>query len=241
MLTLKGISRAAAIPQFAVDGAKLYSEGHQLESLENSLILKVITHIAERIGHKIVFSGVQISELQKTMFDLADEAVAKTRGLSVEFPRQRFWNEMVKVLPDEPLNSPKNELRIGIWAIQRNCYSGLFFANEDFLVRCVHTQSGKNTWASSREFNGLCRDSLGDKLAEACWLDSRIVNAKRIRHSLAHVGGRETNELNGTNHGIDVVDGRLQILPIDVLDLFNLVKPRIKSLVEWAIPLSAFG
>ncbi len=62
-------------------GRSIIPQGHQLESLDNSLLLKVIAHIAERIGHRIVFSGVQNSELQKIMLDLADEAVAKTRGL----------------------------------------------------------------------------------------------------------------------------------------------------------------
>lgn len=104
MLTIKGISRAASLPQIAVDCAQSYAKGHQLESLEDSLLLKVVNHIAERIDRKILLSGVQNSELKKAMLDLADEFSNKTKGLSVEFPRQEFWDEMVKVRPDDKVD-----------------------------------------------------------------------------------------------------------------------------------------
>ena len=175
------------------------------------------------------------------MLDLAEEFFNKVKGISVEFPRQELWDGMVKVIPGEN-DTPKNEFRIALWSCQRICYSGLFFAYEDFLVRCVHTQSGKNTRSSHHEeFKQLCRDHLGDRLTDSCWLDSRIVTAKRVRHSLAHAGGRETDDLKKQKHGVSVVDGMLQILPADVQELFTLLKPRIKSLAEWAAPLPAFS
>jgi hypothetical protein len=56
-----------------------------------------------------------------------------------------------------------------------------------------------------------------------CISDARIDIARLVRNAIAHHGGRETSELTGKPHGIQVVDGELQVLPEHVRRLFALL------------------
>ncbi len=241
MMSLKGLSRTFAIPSLAVDIAKHYSDGYHSYKLDGSLTMQLVNHIAERIDQRIVLASVESAELRKVMFDMAKEISSKAKGESVEFPKNELWDAMVKVEPSDDINSPKNELRIALWSTIRVCYSGVFFAYEDFVVRCVHTSSGSRVRISQQdEFKKTCRQFLGDTIADSCWLDQGIITAKMIRHALAHVGGRETGDLKKRNHVLEVIDGVLQILPVDVHGLFRHIMPRIKELVEWSVKQPAF-
>jgi hypothetical protein len=240
-LSLKGLSNTAAIPLSAVDVAQAYAKGHNLGRLSNSLTLKLVSHLAARVCQKVVMPEGDAASLKTIMLDIAEEFYQKAEGKSVDFPRQELWDGFTKVVDGEEQETPKNEFRLGLWACQRICFSGVFFAYEDFLVRCVQTQIGKRVRSTDKDFNKSCDDTLGHKLTSNCWTDQDVKVAKLIRNSLAHAGGRETSDLQKVRHGIVVCDGSLQIMPEDVAKLFTLLKPRIKSITEWAATLGSFS
>jgi len=246
MIGLKGISRAQSLPQIAVDVTNKFYEGYQLGKLQYSDFVKFMSHVAERLDQKIVFTGVQKSDLKKAILDLADEFKVKTDVPPVQFARQELWDAMVKVIPDDPDLIAKNELRVGIRAFLPICYSGLFFAYEDFVVSCVHachTGSEKKPRVMTDDFKNLFKHWFGDQLANDCWFtNQRIIEAKTVRNALAHAGGNETSDLKELRpkHRIFVIEERLQILPVDVVELYELVKPKITSLVQRAATLSPF-
>ena len=246
MLSLKGISRAQSLPQIAVDSTNKFWSGYQLGRLQDSDIVKIVNYVAERLDQKLVFAGVEKSELKKAIVDLAVEVLEKTNVPPVEFARQVLWDAMVKMIPDDPDASAKNELRVGIRSFLPICYSGLFFAYEDFVASCVHVchaGSGKKPRVTTDEFKTEFKKWFGDNLADDCWFtNQRIIAARTIRNALAHAGGKETPDLKALRpkHGIAVIDERLQILPLDVVQLYELIKPKITSLVQCAATLSAF-
>lgn len=238
--TLKGLSNARYIPVLAVDVAKAYVEGFGLTRLDNSQILNVMKHVASAIESRLVLTLSQKAEVKEVIVDLIHEAQEKLAGKKVEFPRDELWNSMVQVCEAGSLDSPKSELWLAIPAAERTWYSALFFAYEDFLVRCISCDRGESIRVG-QGFAKLCIESFGLTLANKCWNESVIAIAREVRNALVHAGGRETSNLGKMSHNIKVIDGYLQILPQDVDAVYEAIKPRVASVVEWALTRPAFA
>lgn len=241
-ITIKGIGRTAEIPSIAVTLTESYVTSFKLHQLSDSDSMRLINHLAARIEQEVVLKPADLMAVKTAMLKIADKARQDVAGMSMPFPKQELWDSMIKVLHNDPDHAAKNEFRVGIVACQRICFSGLYFAYEDFLVRCIATKLGRDIRATDRDFAASCDQALGKSLASQCRGDSKISAAKKVRDALAHAGGRETQKLRDhKNHGYLVADGIIQILPEDVSGLFQEIKPRITKLVEWAAPLSEFA
>ena len=240
-LAFKGVSFTAALPLLAVNIAERYDEGFNEHRLSDPLVLQLANRIAGEIGQQAFFlNPLQKSQVAQLIRKLANEMSDNVRPDMVPFPKQELWDDFVKVEEGEAKNSPKNEFRLSLWSSRRICYSSLFFAYEDFIVRCLQTQCGDSTRIDYNGFNKKCRETFGDPLTEYCWLNQDVIDAKLIRHALVHAGGRETPKLQDRKHGISVVDGRLQIVQGDVVALYHLLKERVTKVVEWAAHEAAF-
>jgi sugar phosphate isomerase/epimerase len=45
--------------------------------------------------------------------------------------------------------------------------------------------------------------------------DQTVNAARLVRNALAHHGGKETDQLKKVSHGVDILDGVLQVMPAD--------------------------
>ncbi|MBR9804239.1 hypothetical protein GYB59_22215 [bacterium] len=233
-ITLKGISNMFSIPQLSVDLTEMYFRGMERHIIRNSTVLELINHISARVEQRNVLSQGVLTALKKEMLDISSELKEKTKNLTLPFTRSELWDSIVKVETNEEHNSPRNEYRLAIWSTCRICFSSLFFAYEDFFCGCIEAKTGRRP-RTGKGFNELCVEVLGDTLAEDCWCNDAIVNARLIRNSIVHAGGRVTSELENRMHGMDVIDGEIQVLPTDVKCLYNLIENNVTSLVDWGV------
>ncbi|AMV21505.1 hypothetical protein [Planctomyces sp. SH-PL14] len=241
-LSFQGVSTTLAIPVLAVDAVEAFAKGTKLLELSSSLQLQYAKHIIARLEQSHALNSSIERTLLVKMLEWFGEVHEKIKGEEIPFPRQELWDGWVKVETDEGVDSRKNQFRIGIWASQRLAYSALFFAYEDFILQLLSAMGHGGLWTSNaHKFEDACRRVFGDALAERCWLDSRIEDAKLIRHSLAHAGGRITKHLKGRNHGVHVDGDRLQIMPHNVAALHHELKGCVLALAEWAVDKPQFG
>lgn len=238
-MAFKGVSTTAALPRLSVDFAKSFAEGAKILRLSDSMTMRLVDHIAARLEQKNVLSAKHRQDLKAAMLELAEEIHQKVDHISEEFPRQELWESFVKVEPGEPEHTPKNELRLALWASQRIAYSALFFAYEDFFVRCLTIRIGKRLQSHSTKFTTACRTELGASVAQKCWLGGPIRAARRVRNALAHSSGRLEPGFGKSNQ-VEVVGGELQILPADVSRLHDDLKKAVNLLVEWAVNSPSF-
>ena len=239
-LTFKGSSTVASIPQLSVDIAGRYAEGMELHRLDESLTLKIVNHLAARVEQRMVLNSSEKGELTKVMLHIAEELNDRASGKSIEFPRQELWDAFVKTEKGKESDDPKNEFRLAIWAAQRNTYSVLFFAYEDFLTSCLEIATGIEH-RTGRGFGKKCEKTLGKQLTVECWDNNEIETARLVRNALVHAGGRETSDLKQKKHGVELCEGVLQIMPTDIGNLFDLLKDRSRKLAHWAATMPEFN
>lgn len=238
-LSVKGVSTTFAIPKLSIDMAENFANKSKLLSLENSLSLRIVNSIVARIDQSTVLHDFQRESIRAEMLKMSEEVQRNTEGISLPFPRQKLWDSFAKVEENEDINTYKNEFRLVLWAACRLCYSALIFAYEDFVVQCMRIKA-KQTIRVGRKFSNKCVEILGSDLTKQCWDDPQLAIARLVRNSLAHAGGRETLELRQRPHDFDIIDGELQILPVDILELHQLIKKRANTLVEWAVDQPEF-
>jgi hypothetical protein len=78
---------------------------------------------------------------------------------------------------------------------------------------------------------------FGPQIADDCLNSSDVKIARLVRNSLAHNGGKETDDLKKVKHGILVEDDVFQIMAPDTRRLFYVLKERAYKLVEKAVTL----
>ncbi len=235
----KGISRTFALPSLAVSMTEHYWNSYsQVKRLPDSMVMKLISHLAEHLYQKVAMTSGMKADLKVAMLSLADEYLARAEAQPpLTFQRQSLWNGIVGLDEDQGTDDedPANEYRLALWSCPRVCYAALFFAYEDFILQCVTIKSGGRVKFVDQRFGKEVKTVLGDKIGNRCWSDAKIQNAKNIRHALVHAGGRETSKLKAIRHGVTIQDGVLQIMPHNVSGLFNILKEASQQLVYWAI------
>jgi hypothetical protein len=135
-----------------------------------------------------------------------------------------------------------DELSLGIWGSQRIVYGAIFHAYENF-VRCALGLARNEPDYRAFNIKTLVSDSkaaFGDETAKYCLTDDCVEVARLVRNALAHNGGKLTPELEKLAHGIEVVDGQLQIMPENNRKLFHQLKDRASKLAETALTMPQF-
>lgn len=232
----KGISWTFSLPSLAVWITEGYWSGHaKVKRLPDAMVMQLISHIAARIEHEVVLSPTAKTEVKRAMVSLAEEFfhIAESQP-PIEFDRDSLWEGIVGPEMNPEMDSAKTSYRLALWACPRVCFSALFFAYEDFILRSVNLKSHGVVSQVDQKFSKACVDNLGTKVGNHCWTDPKIQTAKMIRHSLVHVGGRETPKLKKMSHGIRVENEELQIMPEDVKKLFDVLMDRSLQITEWA-------
>jgi hypothetical protein len=132
-----------------------------------------------------------------------------------------------------------SEFRLSIWGSQRIAYGAIYHAYENLLREAVGLASGKPQYKVRRVSTLLtdCANLFGQPIADMCLADPDVKAARLVRNALAHNGGKETTELRGVAHGIQLENGELQIMAPDTRRLFDLLKVRVFKLAEKAINL----
>jgi hypothetical protein len=157
-----------------------------------------------------------------------------------EFRKQDDEQIDPQALFDTFLNGPGgSELHLSIWGSQRIVYGAVYHAYENFVSRCVGLARNEPDYRSPniKALHSDATAALGGTTADYCLTDQTVDAARLVRNALAHLGGKETDQLKKVTHGVDVVDGVLQVMPEDNRRLFDALKDRVFKLAETALGL----
>jgi hypothetical protein len=143
---------------------------------------------------------------------------------TLDFDLDKMWSEQLK----------NYEMQFVLWGSQRLCYGAVYYAYEDFLTRCVALAKSEPDYRMPRrnEFTRDVGDAFGEQVRNRVWCDPVVNAARLVRHALVHNGGRITDELLTATHGLEVVEGELQIMAPDTSTLSTELKDRVTYLVD---------
>lgn len=131
-------------------------------------------------------------------------------------------------------NRGRHEFQLAVWGSQQIGYGAIYFAYENFIQECVGVAKDDPTYRM-KNVEMMKKDVLellGQAVVDACVTDDRVNIARLVRSDLVHNGGRPGAKLNELQHDIIVVDGVLQIHPVDSKQLIELLQDKAYKFAE---------
>ncbi len=207
-----------------------FLENHELQA---NFINALAVELPKRMEGKI--SRMKQQEMGQVIRDLAasinNELAQHDYGLSPE----SLWKDY--------LDKANYEWVFSIWGSQRLVFGGLFFAFESFVKDVVAIAEGNSNY-KGYPWKTLVSDTkkhFGDEVGKDCLEGDFIEITQLARHALAHNSGKETTKLKeASGHGLQVVDGLLQIQCPDNATLCKAIERRSLLLIQAAAKLPQF-
>lgn len=103
-----------------------------------------------------------------------------------------------------------------------NAYSGLYFAYEDYIRSGFTLLTGKPT--KDRFGAKLLKEAFDEKTVMDCYECTKILDARLIRHAIAHASGRMTRDIKASNVKVEENGGMLVITAEHTTELYHLLK-----------------
>ena len=170
-----------------------------------------------------------LRKLQTKVMGIGARIHEARTAAKVEFPLDQLWNDYLK----------ESVFQLSLWGSLRICYVAIYSAYDNFLARMVGVVLGQRV-RTNQDFVKHLRNAFGEAICDRCWTQTPVLIARLARHSLAHAGGRVTDELRNLKHGFEVRDDRIQIVPRNVKALWALLKKNVTEVVEAAVAMDRF-
>jgi hypothetical protein len=232
-ISWKAAANTHAVPLLTVAGEQSFKEGAIGGHQWKAFIPRIIGHITRRICGEVRLTNMKQKEVLQAVTKLAAEADAAAEVTArVETGSvQELWRAYTT--PGMPGAS---EFHLVIWGSQKACCSSVFHAYEAFIldVLCAADSKLEGKRLDYPTMGKEAERLFGKPIADSCVLDAKIETARDVRNALAHRGGRENDRLKAKPHGILVDDSRLQVMPANNKQLFDLLKERAYRLAEAA-------
>lgn len=102
------------------------------------------------------------------------------------FNKQKIWEEYLKI----------EGFTVCLWSSQRLCYGAVYYAYENFLRHCVSVGKKKQNYRPKpKVFMSDFMELFGAEICNICLGDKKIEQARLVRNSLVHNGGRISSEI----------------------------------------------
>lgn len=228
----RGAANTHVLPFMLIHHLKAYSEGfvNARDPFGSKWITVVRDRLIQEMGDSLCDSTAH--SLEKALNKLYDECKATQAAKPYEFDEQQAWESYFS----------NAEFHFSLWGSQRLCFASLYYSYEFFLLTSLRLARGESSYRiRPKVFSKDFASEFGVDLRDRCWSDSQINIARLTRHCLVHNGARLTKDLEKQHHGLDVVDGEIQVLAPDTIALYDLLKDRTLALAEHAVGLPQFS
>jgi hypothetical protein len=198
------------------------------KTFADDYVARVTTSLTSRV-HFTKNKKVQVEEAMHNMKVNSQNELDRYNSEN-HFSANGYWDSIISKFP----------FRVAVWGLQRLCFTGIYYAYEDYLKHlCRIVSKDHGLWFGRADLAGdLIASHLGELVKLECWTDDRIDTCRLIRNALAHSGGIETTELAKKNHGLAILDverdgmptrREIQIMPSDNRQLFGYITSRAET------------
>lgn len=236
---------AHILPWLMAQSLKGFAEGEGNGSLrfQSDYSSGIVKGLVNKLDAQMQYSlnRDQRAKLKRAVAKIEKEASQNLKAARSKavFPLAGYWNLLIHT----------TEFQLSILGTERNNYSSLFLAYEDFLSNVIRTKEpAYSSKDRKNQIDVAFARHFSDSLADFCWNHDEVILARLVRHTLAHNGGRfRANlekykdrfvEVTGTAEPIlrgdlfVLTNGKIQITPDNTRYLFSVLKERVSKIVE---------
>ena len=231
----RSISMTAAMPAAIVDMVISFAHGYSNSHTPDSSIAKFGQHALH--GLRLVIpeltdDAVLQRKIQEHLVDLLVKIRDVEENTQLQFSPDHLWQAYFAA----------PQFKLMLWSSQRVAFSAYYNAYENLLVRFAKLAAGLDSLrvTNKSDFNKCLREQFGEDCRDRCWTNSKINLFRLIRHSLSHAGGRLTSDLEKIKHELRLIDGKIQITPVENLSIVETIQPCVDFLIERASSHEAF-
>lgn len=220
----KGTSNARRMPwltlRFVQWALESYARGKTPFSME---VVKAFCNNVVALMGDTPLSSQQLERMQKVFLGIQNTLWLHLEANPLDLDREilKCWEDM--------LNKP--DFALSLWKSEESAYIGVYFAYEDFVARLIGIAKGRARYELSKTFQADFVETFDESMFERCWRGPVRIG-RLVRNALLHNGGRITEQLERTEHGLKVNDKQIYIMAPNTTDLFHLLKDRVQLMVE---------
>jgi hypothetical protein len=211
---------------------KMLDEHEPMERQKIRLFTQKVVGKLEQGGEKVrPMLKRRIQEAIEAI-DLESDVALRNAKATVSEARADLWEALLG----------QNDFVTSIWALERLCYSSLYYNYEWFLTECVRIKRSDPEYRFRRhdDFKKDFREAFGPELQQECWSHHGVVIARFARHALLHNGGRMTQDLQRQPHNLLVNGDEIQIGAPHTNDLFALLSKKVLKVADRSRSLTEF-
>lgn len=227
LLELRGIAYNASLPYLMPSMLHVFLDGYVKALSPNSTLLNFSSAIVKRLSSEIpqLTKKQRLSrKLRDRLIIMSQEYLEINKNLSV-MDGHSIWDNLLKM--------PKPIFSHAVWSNQRVSYLSGFSAYDNFMGRVVKDILNLDKCrTTNRCFPDDVKTAFGKKAAELAWTCDEITTLREIRNSLAHAGGKMTDQLRKRKHECVLENDIIQITPKDIKRLFLVITSAVEAIVD---------
>ena len=220
----KGAASVASMPWLLILTLQEFHKGYmqRSEPFLNVLAKALREHVMAGMGGAL--SNIKKMQLTRIIDDLNSRVRAEMSRSTRKLSAEPVWRQYLAI----------TEFRLALWSSQRICYGATYHAYENFLrqVAVIGEPQRRDRHEPIATMKKLLAKILGKDLTHELLGEERILVAQLVRNALAHNGGRPSLELRKKRHGLTIEGGVIQIMALDVRQLFDLLKGKALLIAE---------
>ena len=227
----KGAANAGRLPWHVVHSLKDFYYGYLQpgDSSFQRLTKGLLVWLQDRTRHS--FNLTKQKELIGIVNKVSQEVQEGITKAPPVLDLDEIWSEFLSI----------TEFTLSLWSLQKLCYCAVYYAYENFLRMCVSIGQDRPEYRPrTDELMRDLRALFGIPIGDACLSDEGVVLARQVRNALAHNGGRATTEIEANRGELSILDGDIQIMPLDVRKLYTLLKGQVTAIAEKSRSMAAF-
>jgi hypothetical protein len=226
MADWRSISYAVAFPALSPASVERFHIGmlsagpldYSLLDLLESLLLRLNERIPSLTSDQQLRDAIK-AELTHFINELAPLTTERDKHISAH----AIWNQLID----------QHSMPMGIHAIMRLSYTGLFGTYEEFLVRCTRILSGNaKVRSTSGCFQSILERAYGHDKAKLCWSSTKLSIIREIRNRLVHAGGKAKEGDSALASMVHIEDGYMHVFPCHIVNAYLAIKPPILAILS---------
>jgi len=232
LLNWRSTSYLAAMPAMYVTSQKATLEGYAKGEVSDTMLLALTEHLllsfAQLVPEMVNEPGLVRKLNQALIIRGANFRDARDKAKMV-FEVDDKWEEFLAFPPFAQY----------VWSSERLSYQAVYNAYEDFLIDCANVTANKpNLRTADKEFKRAL-EALG--VYADCWEARPVLEIRLLRHSLAHVSGRITENMDKHNVKPMNDDEVSQVFPENVKKAIDVLTSCVLKVIDAASPLPAYN
>jgi hypothetical protein len=226
-MDLRGIHYNASMPYILPHSIATFHSGYTQSLNPNRSLLNFASAIMKRLSNEVP----QLIKNRRLARKIKQRLVEMSSDyLDID---QKFPVIDSKSLWDNYLDMENSTFAYAVWSNQRVSYLAGFSAYDNFMARVIKDALKlPECRTTSRYFSEDIKKAFGSEVTNVAWTGDEMITLRLIRNSLAHAGGKLTDELKQRKHGCIIENDIIQITPENIKHLFRAIISAVESIVD---------